>query len=400
MPLINGRELRQMFAHGGAALAFRTLQEAFQRHLRGKEGGIRPEDVSIRDLAEAAVSREWVQAMDPRNNGTFVALEATTAVNTTAFLNVNGLVVQTKIMEKTQAPEYTLSRITPVTSSRKRKMSTVGAGGVGDKSEEVHEGHPYPTVGFDEDWGETPVTTKRGFIVNVTKEAVFEDEYGLVLSRASEIGDFLVLNKEKRLTDVYAGIVNPYSWRDTAYNTYRTSAGQTSDGKYLWLNDQANPLSDWNDVDESKALFSGMVDAHTGEKIVVMAKHIVCNDLKDAAFKRVLNATEIRQLTATGTVETISGNPIAGMNQLVVAPLLYDRLVASGVSTTNAKEYWLHGDMTKAFGYLENWPVTVVTAPANSEKEFEQDIIARYKASEKGVPFVMNPRYVVRNKNA
>lgn len=401
MPLINGRELRQMFAHGGFQLAFRTLQEGFQRHLRGKEGGIRPEDVSLRALAEASIKdgAEWVRAMDPNNSGSFVAAEAVTAVNTTSFLTINGLVLQTKIMERTQAPEYVLSRITPVTPTRKRKINTVGAGGVGDKAEEVHEGHPYPTFGFEEDWGETPQTVKRGFMLNVTKEAVFEDEFGVVLQEASGIGDYLGLNKEKRLTDVYAGVVNPFSWRDTSYNTYRTSAGNTADGKYLWLNDQANPLTDWNDIDESKALFSAMVDAHTGEKIIVLPKHIVCTDLKESAFKRVLGAMEVRTLTATGTVETVGPNPVSGSAQLIVAPLLQDRLVASGVNAANAKEYWLHGNMEKAFGYVENWPVTVVTAPQNNEAEFTQDIVARYKASEKGVPVVWNPRQVVRNKN-
>ena len=39
-----------------------------------------------------------------------------------------------------------------------------------------------------------------------------------------------------------------------------------------------------------------------------------------------------------------------------------------------------------AFAYMENWPITVVQAPANSEAEFNQDIVARFKASERGIP--------------
>lgn len=400
MPLINGRELRQMFAHGGAQLAFRTLQEGLHRHLKGKEGGIRPEDISLKALAEASVKdgAEWVNSMDPRNAGSFVAMEATTAVNTTAFANINGLIVQTKIMEEYNKPDYVLSRITPVVQSRQDKVELVGAANIGDKSEIVPEGHVYPTVGFDEDWGETPKTTKRGMIVNVTKEAVFKDEYGIVLRRAAAIGEGLALNKETRLTDVYAGIVNTYNWRDTSYNTYRTSAGSTSDGRNLWLNDQSNAMTDWNDFDESVALFDDMVDPATGDKIVITPKHVLVGTRKEYAFRRVLGATEIRQTASN--VETISANPLASSGlQLIIAPLWQSRLVASGVSASNAKEYWLHGDLTKAFGYLENWGLTVVTAPANNEAEFTQDIIARYKASEKGVAFVNDPRYVVRNKN-
>ena len=33
---------------------------------------------------------------------------------------------------------------------------------------------------------------------------------------------------------------------------------------------------------------------------------------------------------------------------------------------------------------MENWPITVVQAPVNSEAEFIQDIVVRFKASERG----------------
>ena len=59
------------------------------------------------------------------------------------------------------------------------------------------------------------------------------------------------------------------------------------------------------------------------------------------------------------------------------------RLVASGVAAAAAQKYWL-GDPAKAFAYMENWPITVVQAPNNSEAEFNQDIVARYKASGAG----------------
>jgi hypothetical protein len=49
---------------------------------------------------------------------------------------------------------------------------------------------------------------------------------------------------------------------------------------------------------------------------------------------------------------------------------------------------------------MENWPITVTQAPVNSEAEFSQDVVVRYKASERGAAAVMNPRYVVKNYNA
>ena len=82
---------------------------------------------------------------------------------------------------------------------------------------------PYPHLGFGEDYIETPSTTKRGFIVPVTKEAIFFDRTHLVLSRAAEVGEVLGLNKEKRLIDLVIGATNNYKWKGTTYNTYQTS---------------------------------------------------------------------------------------------------------------------------------------------------------------------------------
>jgi hypothetical protein len=46
---------------------------------------------------------------------------------------------------------------------------------------------------------------------------------------------------------------------------------------------------------------------------------------------------------------------------------------------------------------MENWPITVTQSPANSEADFAQDIVLRFKASERGAAAVINPRYVIKN---
>ena len=69
-------------------------------------------------------------------------------------------------------------------------------------------------------------------------------------------------------------------------------------------------------------------------------------------------------------------------------------------SATNAKKWWFLGDFRRAFAYMENWPITVTQAPANSEADFNQDIVLRFKASERGAAAVINPRYVIKNYDA
>ena len=57
-------------------------------------------------------------------------------------------------------------------------------------------------------------------------------------------------------------------------------------------------------------------------------------------------------------------------------------------------------DFRRALAYMENWPITVTQSPANSDAEFNQDIVVRFKASERGATAVINPRYVVKSTGA
>ncbi len=56
------------------------------------------------------------------------------------------------------------------------------------------------------------------------------------------------------------------------------------------------------------------------------------------------------------------------------------------------------GPDRSVFAYMESWPITVVQAPTNSEAEFTQDIVVRFKASERGTAAVMEPRKFQRHR--
>jgi len=44
---------------------------------------------------------------------------------------------------------------------------------------------------------------------------------------------------------------------------------------------------------------------------------------------------------------------------------------------------------------VENWGLTVSRSVSSGEANFTQDILVRFKASERGVPAVLDPRCVV-----
>jgi len=376
-------ELRRRYELDGAAATVEHLREALETRQ------LRAEDFSIRELAEVTLGPSWVRQLDPR--GGVHLLEAGEAVDVTAFSNITGQVIYAKIMEAYTQEAFVLSKLVGTVPTRLDGEKIPGVGRIGDEVSEVSPGMPYPSLGFGEDYIETPSTTKRGFIVPVTKEAIFFDRTHLVLQRAAEVGEVLGLNKEKRITDLVLGQTNNYRWRGTDYRTYYATGSGVP-----WVNALAdNELVDWTNVDKAEQLFAEMLDPNTGEPVLIRPSSVLVMPAYRHAASRVLNALEIRYAEESSGTQTIALNPLQRY-QVIESRLAYRRILAAGVAAEEAKKWWFLGDFAKAFAYMENWPITVTQSPPGSEAEFSQDIVLRFKASERGAAAVLNPRYVVK----
>lgn len=391
MAAVNYREIkRDCDAHGGAKVAH-VLTEALELGREGKPGGLKPEDFSLRNLAEAVVPDgvEWVRSLDPRSASAI--LESSDGVDLTAFSNITGQLLISAVMAGYQSEAFVATRMVRTIPTRLDGELIPGVTGLGDKGKEVHPGMPYPHIGLGEDYIETPRTTKYGLIVPILKETIFFDRTGLVLQNANQVGESLGIGKEKRILDVMIGAVNNYNWRGVGYNTYQAATP--------WINLLAgatNALVDWRNIDAVEQLFAEMVDPNTGEPILMSGTTIFAPPALKATLGRILNATEVRHNTDTAAVQTISSNPLSGY-QAETSRLLYHRLkTALSLDASKAKATYFVGDFNKAFAYMENWPIQVTQAPQNSEAEFNQDIVLRYKASERGAAAVLEPRAVVK----
>jgi len=392
---IRYRELRRQYELDGPEKTVAHLSEALT------EGQLKPEDFSIRDLAEGLVpdGHDWVRSMDPRSAGGVNLLEAGEGVDVTAFLNVTGQVVYSKILDAYRNEAFVVSKLVDTVPTRLDGEKIPGVGRISDDVTEIHPGMPYPNLGFGEDYIETPATTKHGLIVPVTREAIFFDRTNLVLSRAAEVGEILGLNKEKRLVDLVIGQTNNYTWKGTAYDTYSTD-GETGDAGGTAvagvINSLAgNELVDWTDVDAAEQLFADILDPNTGEPVLIRATTVLVTPAYRHAAHRVFNAAEISYAGSGSETTTTAANPL-GNYTVVESRLAYRRIVASGEAAADAKKWWFVGEFKKAFAYMENWPITVTQSPLGSEADFNQDIVVRFKASERGAAALINPRFVVK----
>lgn len=360
------------------------LFESFVDHgLR--EGRINHNHISTQALFCAFVERGrdvMFELLDPRRPSSVTLREAN--VDTAAFANIQGQIIYNRLLAGYQNPAFIGDKLVETIPTPFNGEKIAGITNLGDTAATVNEGAVYPDAVVGEDYITTPATTKRGMIVNVTKEAVFFDRTGDVLRQSGTVGYDLGLNREKRILALVVGVTNNYSRKGFGVeNTYQSAVSLPD---VDWINIKAtNGFTDWESIEAAKALLDAMLDPNTGEPMATDIPQIVVPEALRTRADLVIGATQVR--TGTDPV-TLSPNPFATKqvesNQFVDA--------AQGNGTT-----WYCGNFKRAFAYMENWPITVTQSLMGSEAEFTKDIIARYKASERGNAAVIDPRYVVKN---
>ncbi|MBQ5791021.1 MAG: hypothetical protein IIW01_12095 [Thermoguttaceae bacterium] len=384
MSAIKYRELKRRYELDGAQKTVAHLSEALAKQ------ELRADDFSIRDLAEALVPNgsEWVRELNP-NVGSLA--ESFQGVDVSAFATIAGQLIYSRILESYHSEVFCLSKLITTIPTRLNGEKIPGFASIADAAVEIEPGAAYPNVGFGEDYIETPETTKRGLIVPVTREAVFFDRTHVVLNRASEVGETLALNKEKRIADMILGLSNLYQWNGTAYSTYYASSTASAP----WVNMlSGNALESIENVDAAENLLASALDPNTGEPILSEANVALVSPAKRRIANVLLRGANLS--CADGTLRSIP-NPFEKIS--VVSSRIARRQLAKANASADAgtlDDYWFYGDFKKAFAYMENWPITVSVSSAGSEADFSQDVVARFKASERGATAVLNPRCVVK----
>ena len=391
MRAIKYRELKRLHDNQGPRFMVKHLTEAL------KTGQLAPEDFSLNELYEACMGSEALRRLDPRKDDMILEFGGISGVDSTAFSNITGQLAISKVLEGYASPDFALTRMIGTVSTRIKDTEIIpGLQGMGDVSEVVHEQELYPHVGFGENYITTPRKVKRGCICAVTKEAIFFDLTGQMLSNANKMGYTLGLNREIRVADLILGVTNNYNWLGNALNTYydaTTSAtAAAATGLNIWINIHRNPLVDWTDVDHAEQLFARMRDPFTNMPIIITGKTLLVMPQLRHSTRMIINSTEVRRDNTNQ--RTLAANPLDPY-PIVASEFLYMRALAAGWTTP--ENCWWLGDFKRAFSLIQNWDITTSQAPSNSEAEFNQDIVARFKASVREVEAVMEPRAVVRS---
>lgn len=393
---LNITALRSLRENLGDRDMLRLVRQSFA------EGLVKADNFSFQAIAEA-IFPDWRTRFAPLAGGMVNAepLEEA-AVDSTMFANITGQILYSAVMDGWQEADRGVGdQLATRIPTKFNGEKIPGVGMIKDEEFSVPEGTPYPESGMGEQYVETPTTTKRGLIVSVTKEAVFFDRTAQVLMRAGEVGERLAMGKQKRILRVLIGITNNHKWNGTAFTSYLNGASDPWNNIVL-----SNDLQDWTDVEDAIVQKTRNKHPDTNNPIEGEVEVLVCSPAKLMTAKRIVAATEV-QWGTTNAKLAMSLNPVAGMFSVIASAQYQALLVAeakgisgsSGATITNAlaDATWILGRPKKAIWYMENWPITVVTAPPNSDAEFYRDVIAAYKASERGVAFMREPRELVRS---
>jgi len=379
---INMVRQRQLFEaatrEGRPDRYFEDVRQAFAR----KE--LRPSDFSLRGLFEHFVKDgyELLRTFDPRSGESVNLREA--AINTGAFANITGQIFYNAILQAYESPQFIGDSLVTVQSTQLSGEKIPGISNLGDVAKSVDEGKDFPTAGVVEEWIETPDTQKYGFIDEVTKEAIFFDRTGLLIQRAGKVGEALGISREKRILSVVLGVTNNYKRNGQSYDTYDNNSGYHDFDNLI----ASNGLSDWTNIDACRNAFDKITDPNTGEPIVINPNTLIIPGDLMYSSQFIKSATEFRKATSSAANTTIGGNPLQMDFDIMSNAWVYD--------TTSSATTWFFGDPRSAFAYMENWPITVTQAPPNSEAEFQRDVVARFKASERGKCVVMDPRKMIK----
>lgn len=438
-----GQDIRttRTFEHISEACGCDTDGHAIEGAKRELHLGDDADGYNIRDLFEnLVVTRSTGEPvgssfvndyLDPRHPRSLLeAGGAIGAIDSSAFMGITGQLMVVEVLQPFQSEELVASRMVPTYNSPLEQEKWIGLGRPRDPGKNmlrVAEGEPFKMFGFGEEYVQTPLTRKEGGIIGLTKEAVFFDRTGQITDRAREIGNLMALSQEKELLGVMiGGTVDPTYFVekrqfDAAPVTLdlfqRASAGSGAyqlayaypSRLYPFVNDVPdNPLTDYTAVRLADQYLTNTLDPNTGEPVVVGRPFVFAPHTKRMDIMHMLEAEAIWKMSAgglntTGGINTVGPNVLnrigLGADQFATSRLLKTQLMAqlANLSSAEADAIWFYGDPAEAFRYVVNWPVTVEQAPVNSEAEFTQDIIFRFKASKRGRAAIKSPRHWQRH---
>lgn len=382
----------------------RTAKEVLREGIKAKK--IKKEDVSLREMAQSLIGDDWATHLGNvargAEGGAMELRESIDAVDSSGFSAITGQLFIDEVHEKYKLATYVGDQMFRVIPVKNGNLGTQVVPYLTDSVDDpgiVNQSHPYSRTQFQGQYITLAAPEKFGRICDVTFEAIYSDLTGQIMDSAGSVGRRVGLWVEKKKMRVALGLDNNHIWNGTSYNTYQASTP--------WVNSKTDfTLTDWTSINTLELMFSKMLDPVLNEPIEIEGAGILTVPALRYTGKRILNATEVRSgdITTGAGNQMVSESPLDGNYNLLTSKHLRRQALTygSGTFTTEpiADSLVIMGDFKKALYWREVFPMRTVQAPAQNQREFEQDIVYSVKANVFGVAGVYDPRYIIRAYNS
>jgi len=307
-----------------------------------REGKVRPEDFSIREIWEACEPGRSV----------------TEAVSSDMFPQITGELINAKVIAGYNSIDAVGDMLCTTVPSR-MEVDTIAGFNAVEMPEEVQQGRPYN----ESDMGEKYVTNRNkkfGRLISVTEEAIYFDKTGQILAMANRIGIKAKQHREKLIVEGVQDINSTvFNVSGTAVAFYRTAAS----GIRRINSRSATPFGEAG-LEQALKLVHNMTDEN-GDYVGIPQGNLV------GLFPFDVYRAALQMVRSPNVPE--SGENAVNIYKALFTPITSPYVTAQSTST------WYLGDFKMAFWWMEVWPLQVFSAAPGHEQDFERDIKSRHK---------------------
>ncbi|HEX4000232.1 MAG TPA: hypothetical protein VHX65_16895 [Pirellulales bacterium] len=360
------------------------------------------------DGKSSAGSRILSEQMMSEEAASFVTVDAFNVVASQLFFNA--------FTTKYNAADYTVKGMFKKIPSNLTQGETFGGiSNVAKVLKPVAMTDELPTITPQQDYTISPAQERRGAIMNIGMDLMRADQTGQIMNYFETFGEAVGLTDELEacgtLADVDYNATNGanyprthINWKKTPYSTYLSGAITPSNPwSNLLTGDVANPLVDWNNINNAFVVIGTTLDPYTGWPIAVSGRYklIVPTPLLFTA-ERIKKSVQFRSGTesSNNSILITAGDGSANVVEfdIVVSKYLHQILVNNGLQTNDPTTcQWYFGVPEQAFSWQSMIDIQMAQAIPNAGQMFTRSLAASYKCERVKTSYVFNPRYMTKN---
>jgi len=382
--LIEGCKLETGGSDASAQLlAADKLQGLFDK------GDITPNDFSFKAMFEELVDPEHKFTMETD------AKELAEAVTASAFPTITGVVINSTIIPAYELAVGPSARLVSESNAIKTSREEIAGWTAGGQFEMRPEHTSYQEDVITEKYWSVD-KYDFGKIISLTREAIFDDRSGELITRARSLGEKGGQLRAKIITQTFEVAARTAQGESTSqaavYKGTAITAGNFYNADHSALIDSAgvnanlvtsNALGNDQAINTANTVFSKFVDEN-GETIIITPVVMVYPPALHQTAQELLFGTTKRSISAT-LDEGHLGNIWQGRFDPIELPFL--------TSDTT----WYIGAPTKQMVWLWVWKPETKVQNADSESAFHAQIVLRYRFSWYGGCAHTDYRFMVKN---